>query len=273
MKTLSGILSATAAFLALSLSSHGQTVVTYVGTTGLVNQQPGDADEFIDFWTGDYDFSGPSNNHSAYNSTVSSNLDAFTINGNLNTEDTFGNGFSVITTPDGQTFTTGALEGDSPGIAFALTPGVTSNGGASYTLDPTFNYNDFNVYLMYSNVNDTQTDAVISLDTRGSSGASPYFGYDDVAVTDNTNAGSTNPSTADYIEFNVTGLGAALAANPGADLVVDVNLPAGDGYPAGSYIGGVSFVSAPEPSTYAMLLVGALGLLVLTTRSRVQQRS
>jgi hypothetical protein len=229
----------------LALPGHAQIVVSYVGTT-TGTQLPGSTTDFIFGYPSDYTSPGPSNNSVA----DYSDLTSFSINGGVAGTNFGGNATASVLNPLGTSVATGAFYA-GPGIAFALTPGTNSN----------FNYNDFNVYLMVSNTLGNASDSVVSIDPR-SAVQNPTFGTDDVAVSDNT----TDSTHAQFVEFNVVGLGLAMAAHPGADLVVSANLPTTSNGPNG-YIGAVSFQSVPEPSTYAMLF-GGLGMLVLVSRFR-----
>jgi hypothetical protein len=264
MKT---ILTTAIAVMSFSLSSFAADPLTSIyydgATTG--NQQPGYATEFIDFYSGNYAFGGPSVNHNALgNGTITSDLNSFTIQGGVGGTNSGGNNFSVITTPASQSFLTGGILA-GPGIAFALSPGVYVDG--SLVLNPSFDYNDFYVYLMISNTNGTYDDSQVSIDPRNTF-QNPAFGTGDITPSpaDNQNevAGSS-PSTAEYLTFHIIGLGATIAADPGADLVVSANLPAPDG--KDGYIGGLS-ISVPEPSTYALML-GGLALLGFCVRRRL----
>ena len=272
MKRTSSLLALAATSLFAAASAQAQTIVTFVGITES-GQEPGSASDFINFTPDTYPTGGPSVNHFTTTSgIVYSNLNSFTIQGGVRAEDAAN--YSVVTNPEGQSVLTGAVVAE-PGLSIALSPGTFS--GKNLVLNPNFNYNNFNVYLMFSNTNGNltsngvaggiQQDAVISLDPRGGTTTVP-FGTHDQNVTDNTNEDPTiNPLTAQFIEFNVTGLGTTLAANPDADLVISANQP--DGIPYESYIGGV-FIgsnSVPEPSTYAMLL-GGVAARALLVRAR-----
>jgi archaellum component FlaF (FlaF/FlaG flagellin family) len=269
------ILTCSLAFLSTLATAVAQTVTpTYEGATVSV-LQPGLATDFIDFYGGNYDYAGQTSINDVYvnnNGTqvLTSDLTDFTINGGVVPGNAGNNPYSTITTPAGQTFLTGDVE-TNPGLAFAITPLDSSFNPAS---PGGFNFDNFNVYLMISNTGGTITDATVSIDPRYYSfGTNPAFGTNDVAVTDNI---VLNRSGAEYIEFNIRGLGTAdadaLAANPSApnfpDLVVSANFADGTGV-GDAYIGGVSFESVvPEPSTWALLLAGGLGLLVAFGRRR-----
>jgi hypothetical protein len=132
-----------------------------------------------------------------------------------------------------------------------------------------FNYNDFNVYVMIDNAPGDLAiqDDGVGLDAR----------LDNVEltpvhiITTNSNASLTS---ADFVEFNVTGLGTAVAAarvtNPSAasDLVLRIFKPNGDD----AVMGGLSFESVPEPSTWAMLFAGAAALFFVARRAKSSAR-
>jgi hypothetical protein len=128
----------------------------------------------------------------------------------------------------------------------------------------TFNYADFNLYVLYSNAdvpvgepppgNEQTRDLGISI-ALGDDATNPAAtGYKFVSVSDT----NTSTSQARYMEFNIQGLASGdtftLAAAP-------LN-----GAPA--YLGGISFESLPEPSTYAMML-GAVALLGFCVRRKL----
>jgi len=127
----------------------------------------------------------------------------------------------------------------------------------------TFNYADFNLYVLYSNAdvptdepgpgNEQTRDLGISVAEGDDATSSADTGYKFVSVSD------TNTSTSDarYVEFNIEGLAAG-------DTFTIAAAPL-NGAPA--YIGGISFESVPEPSVYAMISCG-LALLGLAGWNR-----
>ena len=259
---------ATSFALLLALDAHAQIAITYVGSTGFVNQQPGSSTNFIDFWTGNYQDNASINNVSLNNTTLTSSLSDFSFSGGVNSANTQGTGFSVITTAAGQTFTTGVLQAFSNGptqgtksIAFAVEP----VGNAALL-------NNFDMFLMYSNTNGNADDLSVSVAPRSSVQNGGDYGAGAPTtelVTDNLNLNLTGaPTTANYLEFHVTGLGTAIADGYSPDLVVsaisDLNY---------AYIGGVSFaaplVDTPEPSTWAMML-GGLATLGFAIRRKIK---
>jgi hypothetical protein len=252
------------AVMLLAIPAQAQTAVSYVGTT-TGSTMPGSPTDFIFFDGTNYPFGGPSDNQDVEGTSVYSDLTSFTIQGGL--EGGSSSNDANITTPAGQTLQTGFIYSTGTGAAFALTPGL--NTGSTFALNPSFNYNDFNVYLMISNTNGDLNDLSVSIDGRENGAVS--IGANSQAVSDNSVSGNN----AIYVEFNVTGLGNTLTASGGnADLVVsmDGNRVDDNVQGAESYIGAVSFesVPAPEPSTWAMMFVGSLGLLVFVRRNRTR---
>jgi hypothetical protein len=146
---------------------------------------------------------------------------------------------------------TGQISSPNP-IAIGLEEGSST----------TFSYNDFNVYVMFNN-NSADKDTTISLDGR-------INGAEETLESFTVTPIDTSSTTADFVEYNVQGLGDAVAyANANdltgsTDLVLRVTGTGGDTHD----LGGVSFESAPEPSTWAMMLLGAGGLFVLGRRAK-----
>jgi hypothetical protein len=271
MKTLS--ISVAALFLLGFLASpvRAQIVITAVGSTGYVNQQPGLSNDFIDFFSGNYPMGGPSiNNVSLPSGTVTSDYSSFSFAGGVAGGNSDTNNFSTITTPQGQSFLTGVLRASSGSdlpafsstIAFAVEP----------TGDQNVDYNDFYIYVMYSNTNGTDNDGEIWVAPRSSvQDGGPYGEGTRTVVTSlddnaNSNGHASSPSTADYLIFHVTGLGTAITDGDNPDLVIGAYATT-----PSAYVGGISFAQAiPEPSTWAMLLTGSLGLLFLVRRNRAR---
>lgn len=232
-----------ALLLAASFSTapvHGAVQVTG-SDGGVISQMPGSATDYIFF---------PNN---------SSDLTDFSVTAvSTSGQPTGGYGgnqyYSTIETPAGNSSLTGIYFQHSP---YSVPNNATADL-VTFTLgsSATFNYSNFDVFVLYSNADVGQTDGS-NFQTRDLSfslapGSTALGGYS-VNVTD-TNIDTTK---ARYMEFNVQGLSAGetftIAAGPlGQD-------------PA--YIGGVSFVSAPEPSTWALLLAGSL-VVAAAARSR-----
>jgi hypothetical protein len=245
----------------VTMAAHAQFTITPVGvTTG--STMPGSSTDFI-FFNGTTYPGYPAYDNNLNNNASDSQLYSFSVSGGV---DGFNglSGYATIKTPAGTSLLTGDVQA-APGIAFALEPGLGTNsdlGTEDTHLNSSFNYNNFDVYLMVSNTNGTLTDQNVALDQREFNGSlNPAFGTTSVSITDNT----TGTSSAQFVEFHVTGLGDAIAAGYKPDLVVSANLADG----GISYIGGVSFVSLPEPSTYALCLVGLGGLILITRRKFV----
>jgi hypothetical protein len=120
---------------------------------------------------------------------------------------------------------------------------------------PTFNYSDFNVYVLYDNTTGDPNSIDTSI-TLAAGLTTIDQGYT-LAVTDP----ALKPANAGRIAmFNVTGLSAGDTFTLGAVGAYTDNIT--------PYIGGVSFESLPEPSTYAMML-GGLGLLGFCIRRKL----
>lgn len=254
--TVAAILVATAGV------ANAQFTITPLGvTTG--GTMPGSPSDFIFFNSSDYNSIGNSGPHNNINNgTASSQLSSFSVSGGVAGVDGTA-GYATITTPAGDSLLTGDLQA-SPGIAFALEPGLGTNsdlGTEDTNLNANFNYNDFYVYLMVSNTGGANTDLNVALDQREFSGpVNPAFGTTSVPIVDNT----TGTSAAQFVEFHVTGMGDAISAGYKPDLVASANLASG----GAAYIGGVSFISAPEPSTLA-LGVMSIGALIFFARRKL----
>jgi hypothetical protein len=255
-----------AALALFILPGQAQIVVSYVGYSS-GSTMPGSATDFI-FFTGgnggaptDYPNGGPSDNNGA---TSASQLSSFSFVGGLVGQGPL-TGSDPITTPAGTLLTgTGGITGDG-GAAFGVEPTQSSPVGSTFSAAE---YNDFNVYVLYSNTNQTNyVDSSIYLYSRYN--ANP----NDLTVPASSDAtvtlGGTGNPPADsvmtgptYLEFNVQGLGTAIADGFAPDLVMGATTSSSE-----AYVGAVSFESAPEPSTYAMLF-GGLGMLIVISRFR-----
>jgi hypothetical protein len=252
--------------VALVLPAKAQIVVSYVGSsTG--GTMPGSATDFIFFNGSTYNSGGGGSSRDNGGADNYSKLDSFSFAGSVQPDYSNGN-YSVITTPAGDSVTTGDLKADNP-LAFAVEP--TQSNPVS-TLSTPFDYNDFDMYIMYSNTDSAFQDATISVNPRSSNQNSggPYGGPLVTVNLDGTQAPTdtnTSSSTAYYLEFHITGLQTAIDDGYSPDLVVSAT--EGAGYGTG-YVGGVSFVSAPESSTWAMLLGGVafLGFIVRRKSAR-----
>lgn len=153
--------------------------------------------------------------------------------------------YSTLQAPTGGTaFTTGIAYNNTAGqidlASFTLKTGTSQN----YTVFVLFGNSDGNAVF----------DQSISLSLNGGSTATAS-----VADTQSTN---------NFLTFNVTGL------NAGDTLTFSATPAAQDAFghanPA-PYIGAVSFAVAPEPSTWTVLLGGAICMLGLALRRRVRR--
>jgi hypothetical protein len=154
--------------------------------------------------------------------------------------------YSTIFSPTGASVNTGILFNNGP------QPDMVD-----YTLgtSATFNYSDFNVYFMYGNTFDPgPRNATITLNLLNASSA--LITTDTVTATDP--AGEPQ-NMAEFEEFTVTGAASGDILQFGATSYVL------GGYQ--SYVGGASFESLPEPSTYALML-GGLALLGFCVRRK-----
>jgi hypothetical protein len=243
-------------FTLLSLSAAAAPVpaitVTTVGTETSGTTMPGSPSDYIFFDGSNYPSTSTSNSPGSY-----TNLPDFTTVGGEHANGP-GSDNSTINTPgDLSSLLTGQISSPNT-IAIGLEEGSSA----------TFNYNDFDVYVMFNNIaadanNDTWIDTTVSLDGR-------FNGTEQPAASFTVTPVDVSSTTADFVEFNVQGLATAFAyANANdltgsTDLVLRVSGPNGDIHD----LGGVSFASVPEPSTWAMMLLGAGGLLFLFRRVR-----
>ena len=154
--------------------------------------------------------------------------------------------YSTIFSPTGASVNTGILFQEG-----------TQTDMVEYTLGTslTFNYSDFNVYFMYGNTFDPgPRDGTITLNLLNASSA--LITTDTVTATDP--AGEPQ-NEAEFEQFTVTG------ATSGDILEFGATTYVLDGHQ--SYVGGASFESLPEPSTYAMM-IGGLALLGFCVRRK-----
>ena len=258
----------------LSLPGRAQVTVTYVGASSGGTMAGSDTDFIFPNGT---NFPGTyySTDTTAPTSLPYADLTSFYVFGGISSRN-YSSGFSSIVTPAGGSPTpTGNLIATG-NVSFGLIPGLTQNffGAVNAGLNSSFNYDDFNVYLMYSNVGGTLTDTTVTVAPDSFNGSS--LGSLGSAITVDLNGGSgsldaptddnTDPTTADYLEFNVKGLGTEIPLAQASDLLAFINVSA-TGSTGNTYIGAVSFESAPEPSTYVMIL-GGLALLGFRVRRK-----
>jgi hypothetical protein len=260
----------------LALPGRAQVTVTYVGASSGGTMAGSDTDFFFPNTTNFPGYPGTaySTDTTAPTSLPYADLTSFYVFGGISSQNS-GSGFSSIVTPAGGSPTpTGDLiaAGD---VSFGLIPGLTQNffGATAAGLNANFNYNDFYIYLMYSNVGGTLIDTTVTV-------APDYFdgsnlGSVGTAVTIDLNGGSgpldapednnTTSTTAKYLEFHVQGLGAEIPVANADGKLAFINVSA-TGSTGNTYIGAVSF-EVPEPSTWAMLL-GGVGMLLAGQRLR-----
>jgi hypothetical protein len=169
----------------------------------------------------------------------------------------FNPAYGSITDPAGTLEKTGIIYGA------AAPSGVTTDPDlVSFILGPntgTFNFADFDVYVMVSNapgagLSDTELLASVE-DATGAVGLTPTVGF---SITDNT----TTVGTATFADFHITGASSGDVLELGA-VATPGTTP---------YLSGVSFRSnttaAPEPSTNALMLGGLAMLGLLFRRGR-----
>jgi hypothetical protein len=260
-------------FLLLALPSQAQIVITYEGySTG--GTMPGSASDFFfpnaSNYPGQPNFFSNQGGNNAY-----SQLTSFSIVGGVNGVNGDSSYSSIITPAGGSPILTGDIQASgNPAPAAAFEPGLAGSLTMDGDYNANFDYNDFNVYLMYSNTGGTFQDLSITLApillTGPSAGTSATVLLDGLpadAPTD-TNVAS---NTADYLEFNVQGLATAMETQNNLAFVVsttnELGIPS-QSLSNISYIGALSFQEVPEPSTYAMML-GGLVLLGVCVRRRV----
>jgi hypothetical protein len=158
-------------------------------------------------------------------------------------------GSSESSIATGDVFGPGSSGGDKPDIVnFTLgTPGSS------------FNFSDFYVYVMFGNGPGDANDHITDIDFSVlSSSSSPLATVTPVSVTDD----NTSTSVAYFEKFEITGAS--------ADDIIEIG--SGADSPYSSYLGGVSFAEAPEPSTWALMFAGIafLGFRLRNKASRFQ---
>ena len=238
------ILVASLLLIGASLSASAQIIITstYLGNLG---QMPGSPT--------DYSFLGNPAQFPTiinYGGGGSPNMGVrtdFTLSPVV--DEAFGgnSGYSSIKNPLGVTTQTGILfgrDGSTNQSVLTLTLGTGS---------ATFNYKDFNLYVMYGNyIGNADTFISVKDVTAGT----PL--YEEAVVDTNTNP-ATDHSLAAFEELNITG------ASAGDELIIGATAGAG----GLNYLGGVSLesVATPEPSIWAMLL-GGVSFLMFVSRCR-----
>jgi hypothetical protein len=236
------LLTASAVLMGACLSSSATVSITetYLGD---LSTMPGSATDFTLLGKSTQFPTVPSYGGAEDEPTI---LDDFTVAAGSNAGHLYsGNGnYSVINAPAGSGYTN-------------VTSGIIFNNGASapnlvsFTLGTpgsTFNFSDFNVYVMYGNAHDGyEIDSSIDLTLLPPApDLTPLASASPPVIDTNTNFGK-----ATYEEFNITGASAGDVLEIGAE--------------SWGYLGGVSF-EVPEPRTYLLIGLGMAALLV-TRRS------
>jgi len=257
------------ALASFGLPSNAQ-VVTYVGaSTGAT--MPGSASDFVFFNNSTYPgaVSGTNRNTNYNDSNPYSVLTSFSFIGGVNSENGSSSYSSINTpAPGGSLLPTGDIQASGSGFtpALAFEPGTDGSYTTDGSFNSGFNYNDFDVYLMYSNTGGTLQDTAISLSASSLSThlpvGTPATVSLDGLLADPPADTNVNQATAYYVEFNITGLKTALQSD---DSIVFTAFATHTGSIA--YIGAASFESVPEPKTWAMLFSG-IGLLLGLQRLR-----
>jgi hypothetical protein len=268
MKPFTSVLGALA--LALFVLPGQAQVVTYVGSSN-GGTMPGSASDFIFFNTSTYPADVSGTNRNTNSDSASSVLTSFSFIGGVNAIDGSSAFSSIVTPAGGSPLLTGDIQASGSGFtpALAFEPGVNGSYSTDGGFNSSFNYNDFNVYLMYSNTGGSYQDtalsfAALSLNTGLPVGTPAVVPLDGLLADPPADTNS-NPDTAYYVEFNVTGLATALQSDDSIVFTVSAT-HAGDI----AYIGAASFESVPEPRTWTMLLGGIGSLLALLRfRSRL----
>jgi hypothetical protein len=170
-------------------------------------------------------------------------LTDFTVGAATNSDAAYGAGpgpnsdtrYSSIYTPASSTTTvqTGIIFNGSSSTPFNL---VTFTLGST----PGFNYGDFDVFVMYGNGQGDGNVRDTALSLTLNSGTSQLATITQAVTDDNTDI-----TEASFYEFEIKGAASGETLSIGAES------------DALTYLGGVSFESAPEPSVYAMLFSGA----------------
>jgi len=247
------------ALLACSASAQAQ-VITVNATETNGGTLPGSPSEYVIFNGSEYNKIG-GDAAGSYK-----NLPDFEIVGG-EYERSGDAGFSTISTPGGaSSLLTGSISSTNTiAVGIELLGSISPGGLAS----DGFNFNDFNIYVMVDNApgDSSYDDTSLALDAR--------LDNTELTPTDFTiTSQNTSLSSADYVEYNVTGLGTAVAAEEALhpstnnDLVLRVFKPDGKF----SEFGALGFESAPEPSTWAMLFTGVVALFFVARRAKSSAR-
>jgi hypothetical protein len=171
-------------------------------------------------------------------------LNDFTVAPGAGASDIFGGNvnYSTINGPTGS-----GDAGVLTGIVFHYT---STPDLVDFTLGKagsTFNFSNFNVYVMYGNAHDGyEIDTSLTLTLLPPASSSDQTPLKSVTLP--STDGNTNLSEATFQEFTISGASAGDVLQIGAG-----------GF---GYLGGVSFAEAPEPPAYLLLGLGMLGLFL-----------
>jgi len=255
---LSSLLNISALLAVVSLPALATVSITPAATPITAGTMPGSALDYT-FFGNSEEFSSLAHYDGTNPDTQPTVLTDFTVSPGSNAfgQYTGDSGYSIINGPAGSSessiatgdlFAGGSAGGDRPDLVnFTLgTPGST------------FNFSDFDVYVMFGNgpgdVNDHITDIDFSV---LSSSLSVLASVTPVSVIDE----NTSTGVAYFEKFEITGASAGD--------IIEIGDAATS--PHSSYLGGVSFDEAPEPSTWALLLGGG-ALLGLRVRNKIARR-
>jgi hypothetical protein len=243
------------ATLCLATVASAQTISQVGGETNS-GTMPGSPSDYIIF-------DGSNYNVGTEPSDAYTNLPDFEIVGG-EAQSAGDSGFSSIKPPGSLTaLPTGGILSPNT-IAVGLELGTINANGLSST---GFNYNDFFIYVMVDNApgDSFYEDTTVDLDAR-------LDGVEMTLIPASITSYNSSLTSADYVEYRVEGLGTAVAADRAAagdgDMVLRVFKANGQG----AILGGISFESIPEPSTWAMMFIGAAALFVIARRAKSTAR-
>jgi hypothetical protein len=247
------------AFLAVaSLPALATVNITPAATPTTAGTMPGSASDYT-FFGNATEFPSQAHYDGTNPDTQPTVLTDFTVAAGTD-------GFGQYTGDSGYSILNGPVGSSESSIATGDLFAQGSSGGeepdmVNFTLGTphsTFNFSDFYVYVMFGNGPGDANDHITDIDFSVlSSSSSPLATVTPVAVTDE----NTSKSVAYFEKFEITGASAGdiIEIGTGADA------------PHSSYLGGVSFAEAPEPSTWALMVAGVafLGFRLRTKVSRL----